>query len=147
MTRVASTPLMTGQVDVHQDEVGLQHPNRLDGLLSGGDGAEHDEAVGGLHDGGHRTTERVLVVDDQDLHLVLSVLCHASMMTGGPVPPQGDNRTFRACWLPTEGTTMPVACRPSSRACTNSAVNPTGVCPHSPSRLPGRLHRVRTHHE
>ena len=33
-------PAHAGQVDVHQDEVGLHHPNRLDGLLAGGDRAD-----------------------------------------------------------------------------------------------------------
>ena len=75
-------PSMPGQVDVHQDEVGPQLANRLDGLLAGGDGADDDEPVGGLHDGGHGATERILVVDDEYADVSARDRGHGSMITG-----------------------------------------------------------------
>ena len=66
--RVASMPLMPGQVDVHEHEAGVERLELLDRLLAG-DGLADDLEPGRRrhhHLGG--APERDLVVDDQHGH-------------------------------------------------------------------------------
>ena len=66
------------QVDVHQHQVRPELGRRCDRLLARRDGADDGEALGLLHDGRHRTPERVLVVDDQHPDLSTRDRGHAS---------------------------------------------------------------------
>ena len=56
---------MPGQIDVHQDEIGLQVVGHRDRVLTGLGLADDLEPVGELHDHAGREPERLLVINDQ----------------------------------------------------------------------------------